>query len=686
MASAEGKKLAVLKTTELANDLYLRGETASAVDALINCIKLISDAKEIYYNLARIFIESKRFSEAWGVVGTMPCAVKNDLESLECAGYAKEGLGLDDEATAYADKMLSLNEKYSAALNLKGILAYKKGEKEKASDYFRRAVAADPGYGEAYTNAGVLYWGLDNKDKALEYLQKGFMLSPNIPDASSLYYSVVSSLGKFSDAEADFREASKIYSSNKNLAFLYIDILIRQGSFDSAMIKIEDSLNSFGLDQETLNAALTVREKIGPLQIEKALKKASLSICMIVKNEEKHLLRCLKSIRDIANEIIIVDTGSTDKTLDLARVFGAKVYEFPWTGDFSAARNHSLKQATADWILILDADEVLSPLDFKELKKIISTKSSPAAYAIVTRNYINNVGVLGWMSNSGQYPEEAGTGWVASAKVRLFTRRQDVHFANPVHETLEGSLKKAKIPIHPCRVVVHHYGKLDSTKDLQKGEDYYLLGKIKCENDPNNVKYNLELAKQAQVLNKYEEAVELWLKIIAFLQANPDSPAYKEIAQISYGEPIAEIYIQLAAALLMLEHNDDALKAARKAMESNIKLKEYIHIYAHCEIISGSLSKAFCELEELLKKTPDYPPALLLMAVILCLEDKKEKAKEIFEILHQKHVQITSRLNTFASQFRTQGKNDNALRILQAMLDSKLDDDQTMKLLAELKN
>ena len=88
-------------------------------------------------------------------------------------------------------------ENYPAALNLKGVLAYKKGEKEKAADYFQKAIDADPGYGEAYTNLGVLYWGMDKKDEALAHLRKGFVLSPTVPDASSLYYSVVSSLGAY---------------------------------------------------------------------------------------------------------------------------------------------------------------------------------------------------------------------------------------------------------------------------------------------------------------------------------------------------------------------------------------------------------------------------------------------------------------------------------------------------------
>ena len=686
-ASPDGRRLAVLKARELANDFYSKGKMDQAIEALINCIKVIPDLKEIYYELARILIETKKFSEVWEVFETMPEAAKNDLKGLEYAGYAKEGLGLDDEAAAFMDRILAIKNEYPAALNLQGVLAFKKNEKDKAQNYFKKAIAADPGYGEAYTNLGVLYWGMDKKEEARAHLQKGFILSPTVPDVSSIYYSMLSSLDIFSDAEADFREASNLYPSNKNLTFFYIDLLIRQGKFDSAILKIEDALALFGLDEGTLNAAMGVREKIGPLQIEKASKKNTLSLCMIVKNEEKHLVRCLRSVRDVVDEMIIVDTGSTDKTIDIAKVFGAKLFDFSWTGDFSAARNYSLTQATGDWILVLDADEVISERDFSELKALLRKRTpSPAAYSIVTRNYMNNTSVIGWTPKDGQYPEEAGGGWVPSAKVRLFPRRKDLFFMNPVHELLENSLKSAKVPIFPCKIVVHHYGKLDMERDAQKGEDYYLLGKIKYESDPTNLKYIYELAKQAHLLKKYDEAVELWLKLLSFMEDDPQSTGYKEIAKISYGDPLPEIHIQLASAYLLLNRYEEALTSAIKAMRAKVRLKASVCIYAQCEIIIGSSEKAMSALEELLSTTPDYPPALLLVTIIFCLKGNKNKSRELFQLLRQKGVQITAPLNKFAKQLHAYGRKDEALLILDATIENKINNEETMNLLDAFQN
>ncbi|MFA7012885.1 MAG: glycosyltransferase [Desulfobacterales bacterium] len=681
--SETSKKLAILKATELAYDLYSKGKLDQAIEALVDCIKITPDAKQIYYELARFFIESKKFSEAWEVVGTMPEEAKNALKGLEYSGYAKEGVGRDDEAAGYAERMLAMNETYAPALNLRGVLAYKQNDPKMAESWFRKAIEVEPGYGEVYTNLGVLNWSMDQKEVALTHLRKGFSLSPTIPDVSSLYFSVVSSLGIYGDAEVDFREASKLYPNNKNIAILYIETLIQQEKFSSAMIEIENALASFGLDEGSLKTALAVRDKIGLLSIKEGTKQNTLSLCMIVKNEEKHLPRCLKSVRNVVDEMIIVDTGSTDKTIDIARIFGAKVFEFPWTGDFSAARNHSLDQATGDWILILDADEVVSALDFSELQSLLRKKSvTPAAYSIVTRNYVTNVSFMGWTPNNGQYPEEAGAGWVASTKVRLFPRRKDVFFSNPVHEILEDSLKNIKLPIFPCNIVVHHYGKLDVDRNTQKGENYYLLGKMKYESDPTNVQFINELAKQAQVLDKYEEAVELWLKLLSLIEDDHQSPGYKEIAKVSYGgDPLSEIYSQLALAYLTLDRFEEALKTARKTIESRVRLKESVHIYANCEIIAGSLDNAFFALDELLNTTPDYPPALFLMETIFYLKGEKEKAQEILQTLLHSGVQMTPSLNKIARQLHANGKKDEALLILNAAIENNISNETTKNML-----
>ena len=103
--------------------------------------------------------------------------------------------------------------------------------------------------------------------------------------------------------------------------------------------------------------------------------KSTLSLCMIVKDEEKLLASCLNSVKDVVNQMVIVDTGSMDDTINIAKDFGAEVYKFPWTDHFAEARNESIKYATGDWILWMDADETLDPESISELTDRIKERN-----------------------------------------------------------------------------------------------------------------------------------------------------------------------------------------------------------------------------------------------------------------------------------------------------------------------
>jgi tetratricopeptide (TPR) repeat protein len=127
--------------------------------------------------------------------------------------------------------------------------------------------------------------------------------------------------------------------------------------------------------QRTLNAHRKQPKKANSIAwpaLPDPNRKPRLSVCMIVKNEERFLGQCLASVRDIADELIVIDTGSTDRTVEIAREHGAQVGYFEWCNDFAAARNASIAPATGDWILFLDADEELSPAEKQSLPYLMS--------------------------------------------------------------------------------------------------------------------------------------------------------------------------------------------------------------------------------------------------------------------------------------------------------------------------
>ena len=101
----------------------------------------------------------------------------------------------------------------------------------------------------------------------------------------------------------------------------------------------------------------------------RALNVITISLCMIVKNEERTLARCLESVADLMDEIIIMDTGSSDRTMDIAAMYTDQVYTYVWNEDFAAARNESFARATQEYILWLDADDVLLPRNGQSLRR-----------------------------------------------------------------------------------------------------------------------------------------------------------------------------------------------------------------------------------------------------------------------------------------------------------------------------
>jgi tetratricopeptide (TPR) repeat protein len=145
---------------------------------------------------------------------------------------------------------------------------------------------------------------------------------------------------------------------------------------------------------------------------------ALLSATLIVRDEERHLSGCLESLRGLADEIIVVDTGSNDGSRALAMAHGAKVFDFPWQADFSLARNHALDQASGDWILYIDADERVRPYDRAALKDELADRSLCAA----TVRF---------------YPQ---SGFTAYREHRLFRRSGDIRFESAIHETIIPSL------------------------------------------------------------------------------------------------------------------------------------------------------------------------------------------------------------------------------------------------------
>ena len=177
----------------------------------------------------------------------------------------------------------------------------------------------------------------------------------------------------------------------------------------------------------------------------------TLSLCMIVKDEEAMLGRTLAAARDHVDEIVVVDTGSSDRTVEIAESFGAKVLHHGWTGDFAEARNVSLDAATGDWIIYLDADEVLVDGDGPRLRELIA-QTWREAYYIVMTNFVGH-------ADDGHA--------MAFNALRMFRNRPEYRFTGRLHEQWADALP-AYLPerlVIATDVRVDHFGYLGAVRD-----------------------------------------------------------------------------------------------------------------------------------------------------------------------------------------------------------------------------
>lgn len=172
------------------------------------------------------------------------------------------------------------------------------------------------------------------------------------------------------------------------------------------------------------------------------MERLTLSVCLIVRNEETLLPRCLASVQGVADEIVVVDTGSTDRTIEIAQAYGAKVFPHPWPHDFAAARNWSLEYATGDWILILDADEGLVPEAIQILPKLMA--QGDAVWSLRIRNYLSDGGDADASEHS---------------LIRLFPNRPHLRFVGAIHEQLVSLNPDQPLAFNQCaNLMILHDG------------------------------------------------------------------------------------------------------------------------------------------------------------------------------------------------------------------------------------
>ncbi|MGI1690245.1 glycosyltransferase [Thermoanaerobacter uzonensis] len=345
-----------------------------------------------------------------------------------------------------------------------------------------------------------------------------------------------------------FFSYSTIENLFKSAGFDIIDVTRLEGNIDSSremtllnyldnIAKILGYSRNYKIEGNTYQYVVVASQK----------KKATLSLCLITKDEERNIARCINSVKDIVDEIVVVDTGSKDKTVEIAKSFGAKVIHAKWEEDFSKARNIAIENATCDWILFLDADEEIKREDVDKIRPLLNDETVEA-YLFKFVNYAG--------ANLGSGLTEVHYNY------RLFRNNGKLRYIYPVHENLRN-VEENRPPIAKnAEVTILHYGYLSEIRvEKNKTERYIKLISKYLEDHPDDKFQHGNLAVEYYNLGNYNKA----LKHLLIATKGMDVNSYSATRMIRY----------LIGTYAALKDYDTALKIINDAKAYYIDVPDF---------------------------------------------------------------------------------------------------------------
>ena len=640
-----------LKAVEKAELHWQRGENDSAVQAILqDGIRFAPGERVFYLLLAEHFVAEGRPDDALDALDLL-AEPSRDLRWSLLKGFALAAAGRLTEAIGFASAAGSPAPARAAALSLSGVVALDSGDLKKAAHLFNEALQTDPLCAEPFLRLAIMARGAGSLVDACTLAQRAFLLAPTRAECAACFHGLLQAVGRLEEGEALFRSMTRLYPENRMLALYLVDLLLNQDKNREALEVIENFLCSFPCDDQFLQACLAVRDQVGPLDLTAAQNAFSqtVSLCIITKDEAANLPRCLKSLKPLVHEIIMVDTGSQDRSREIGRIFGARVSEFPWNGSFSDARNASLRPAKGAWILVMDGDEVISELDYPRFREAIAAQARPtAAFTLTTRNYMNRVDAEKWVQNDGLYKEERGAGWTPSGKIRLFPNFAGICFENAIHEMVDGSVQRLRLTVLDSPVPVHHYGYLDRERNADKQEFYYRLGLSKLAENPDNPIAICELAIQAAGIKRYDEAVSLWYRALTF-------------------DPASSLaFFNLGSCLLNLGSFEESRNASREAMRLKENYREAVTNYALAELCLGNLDAAQQAVTAELQNDGKYPILSIVQGICHCCAGNIGQGAARFQEQMAQAVEFSGFLELVLERLSAGGQEEFAGRLLAA--------------------
>lgn len=376
----------------------------------------------------------------------------------------------------------------------------------------------------------------------------------------------------------------------------------------------------------------------------------SVELSMIVKNAERTLARCLDSVRPFVDEILVADTGSSDSTVEIALEYNARLVEVPWNHDFSEARNAALRVGRCDWIIFLDADEVLD----RELASSIpslTSRTEVMGYEATIWNYVRTLNTRMLRAAAQPNPrrlEAASTypGYVEHKNVRLFRRHPEIVFEGRVHEGVADRMRRLGLKVEQSEVLIHHLGMAESqAHDRDRKTAYYQeLGKRKLAESPNDVRTCVELGLgELENLRNPAAALPYFERAIALKPSSNVLWTYAGICLARLGK-VQESFEVFAMARHLGASDPVFFEALGDARYSSEDFRDSAHCYSlakiagsHssaleaklgvCEVRLGQADSGLQRIQRAIEREPDFGELhdLLMLAALFAGQDNLAK-------------------------------------------------------------
>jgi tetratricopeptide (TPR) repeat protein len=343
-----------------------------------------------------------------------------------------------------------------------------------------------------------------------------------------------------------------------------------------------------------------------------------LSLAMIVKNEADNLGRCLESAKGLADEMIVVDTGSTDRTIEIAKANGARVGQFVWTGSFAEARNYSLSLCTGDWILVLDGDEMLNPAEHPIIREAIQNQDA-IGYRLWHKHYLQSGSTFGTGGTAKPNEETFGPASLFSHCItptilRLFRNQDSPAFTGRVHEEMDPWFEKHGFQVKYLDATIHHFGKIDPDRELAKQPMYLDLAKKDRAENPDDPLSHFNVLQGALMLKEWPTVIESAREII---RLKGDAPSFAHLAG--------------AKALIALGEPEEALAFIQpiEAREDFSPAILTVKAEAHNEL--GNLQEAVDASVAAIDADPYFTASYIRLSNILDAAGDTESARKVLE-------------------------------------------------------